>query len=98
MTSHAVGSLEYLRDKYGDIFSKELGTIKSFRAKLSVRSGESPKFFKPRPSGELLKTNWIDWNVRESWRELPIVTGPPRLWLCQRLMGVSGSAVILKSQ
>ena len=45
MTSHAVGSLEYLRDKYGDIFSKELGTIKSFRAKLSVRSGESPKFF-----------------------------------------------------
>ena len=46
--NHAVGSLDYLLDKYGDIFTDELGTIKSFCAQLDVKPGEKPKFFKPR--------------------------------------------------
>ena len=33
-SKHAVGSLEYLLDKYGDFFKDELGTIKSFQAEL----------------------------------------------------------------
>ncbi len=44
MCSHAVGSLEYLLDKYNE----ELGTIKSFSAKLHVKPDETPKFYKPR--------------------------------------------------
>ena len=41
--NHAVGSLDYLLDKYGDIFTDELGTIKSFCAQLDVKPGEKPK-------------------------------------------------------
>ncbi len=44
MRSHAVGSLEYVLDKYHDIFSEELGTIKSFSAKLHVKH---PSFISP---------------------------------------------------
>ena len=46
--SHPLGSLDYLLDKYSDLFRGELGTIKSFMAKLHVPSGEKPRFFKPR--------------------------------------------------
>ena len=48
ISTHSTGSLEYLLDKYGDIFKSELGTIKSFAAKLEVRPGEQPKFCKSR--------------------------------------------------
>ena len=53
--SHTVGSLEYLLDKYSDVFSQELGTIKSFTAKLHVDPNEKPKFFKPRTVPYVLK-------------------------------------------
>ena len=42
------GSLNYLLDKFNDVFMGKLGTIKSFCAKLSLKAGEEPKFFKPR--------------------------------------------------
>ena len=48
VSQHAVGSLDYLLDKYGDIFVDELGTIKSFSAKLHVNPQEKPKFYKVR--------------------------------------------------
>lgn len=48
VSSHPKGSLEYLLDKYGDVFTEGLGTIKSQVAKLHVKSGERPKFFKSR--------------------------------------------------
>ena len=42
------GSLNYLLDKFSDVFTGKLGTIKSFSAKVSLKAGEEPKFFKPR--------------------------------------------------
>ena len=42
------GSLEYLLDKYTEIFSEELGTIKSFCAELNVDPAVKPTFFKAR--------------------------------------------------
>ena len=48
VSKHAMGSLEYLLDKYGDLFKDELGTIKSFQAELHVNPEVRPKFFKPR--------------------------------------------------
>ena len=48
VSEHARWSLEYLLDKYGDLFKDELGTIKSFQAELHVKLEERPKFFKPR--------------------------------------------------
>lgn len=45
---HPRGSLQYVLDKYSDIFSVELGTIKSYSVKLSVKSEVQPKFFRPR--------------------------------------------------
>ena len=47
VSEHAVGSLEYLLDKYGDLFNEELGSIKSLKAELHVKPKEKPKFFKP---------------------------------------------------
>ena len=49
VSRHAEGSLEYLLDKYGDLFKEELGTIKSFQAELHVKPEEKPRFFKSRP-------------------------------------------------
>ena len=46
VSQHAVGSLDYLLDKYGDIFVDELGTIKSFSAKLHVNLKTSLNFTK----------------------------------------------------
>ena len=41
-------SLDYLLDKFSEVFTEKLGAIKSFSAKLSLKEGEEPKFFKPR--------------------------------------------------
>ena len=46
ITSHTKGSLECILEKYDDVFCKELGTIKTFNAKLHVDPNVSPKFFK----------------------------------------------------
>lgn len=48
ISKHEEGSLEYLLNKYAEIFSEELGTIKSFYAKLNVDPAVKPKFFKAR--------------------------------------------------
>ena len=41
-------SLDFLLDKFSEVFTEKLGAIKSFSAKLSLKEGEEPKFFKPR--------------------------------------------------
>ena len=41
-------SLDYLLDKFSEVFTEKLGAIKSLSAKLSLKEGEEPKFFKPR--------------------------------------------------
>ena len=38
-----------LRNRYEEVFSEKLGTITPFQAKLNVKPGAQPKFFKPRP-------------------------------------------------
>ena len=48
VSQHAVGSLNYLLDKYGDLFTVELGTIKSFQAESHVKPEDPAKFFKAR--------------------------------------------------
>ncbi len=60
MRSHAVGSLEYLLDKYHDVFNEELGTIKSFSAKLHVKPDETPKFYKPHSVPYTLRSSIED--------------------------------------
>ena len=49
VSKHAERSVEYLVDKYGELFLDELGTIKSFQAELRVEPQDRPKFFKARP-------------------------------------------------
>ena len=41
-------TLKALLDKHSALFNDELGTIKSFQAKLNVRPEAQPKFFRPR--------------------------------------------------
>ena len=56
VSQHAVGSLEYLLDKYGDLFVEELGTIKPFSAKLHVNPQDKTKFYKTRTVPYALKS------------------------------------------
>ena len=35
-------------DKYGDVFAKELGTLKGFKAKLTLKPDLKPQFCRPR--------------------------------------------------
>ena len=56
VSQHAVGSLDYLLDKYGDLFVNELGTIESFSAKLHVNPQDKPKFYKARTVPYALKS------------------------------------------
>ena len=44
-----------LLQKYDELFREGLGTVTDIRAKLSVRAGSKPKFFKPRPVPYALK-------------------------------------------
>jgi hypothetical protein len=65
-----MGSLDALLEKYDDIFSDELGTIKTFEAKLDVDPEATPKFFKARSLFEVpSKMSWTGESVRESWRK-----------------------------
>ena len=49
--------LEYLLDKYSNIFSEELGTIRSFCAELNVDPTVKPKFFKARTVPYVLRSS-----------------------------------------
>ena len=42
VSKHASGNLEYLLDKYGDLFKNELGTV---QAELNVKPQDRPKFY-----------------------------------------------------
>ena len=41
--------LERLIDDYSEVFKDEIGTFKSAKAKLALKEGSQPKFFKARP-------------------------------------------------
>ena len=49
VTESAPKSLESLLQKYGEVFSSKPGTMKDFEAKLTVKPGTKPRFFRPRP-------------------------------------------------
>ena len=40
--------LKAVIDKYGDVFTNELGTLKGFKAKLTVKPDTKPQFCRPR--------------------------------------------------
>ena len=44
----AASQFDELLREYGEIFRDELGTLKTFKATLSVKPGAAPKFFRPR--------------------------------------------------
>ena len=55
-TAEAVdGSVKSLLEKYRDVFSSELGLVKSFEAKLEVKPDTPPCFKRPRPVPFALK-------------------------------------------
>ena len=56
LQEQAATSLEDLLARYSELFSEELGTIKSFRAKLNVDPQANPKFYKARTVPYALKS------------------------------------------
>lgn len=48
-TSITRTAVDDLVNKYSDVFSPELGTLKGVKAKLTVKEGAQPKFLKARP-------------------------------------------------
>ena len=51
---------EDMRSKYSSLFDGSLGTVKGVTAKLHVKDGATPKFFKPRPVPYALKAKISD--------------------------------------
>lgn len=56
LREHAIESLDDLLERYSELFTEELGTIKSFCAKLNVDPEACPKFFKARTVPYALKS------------------------------------------
>ena len=48
-------TLKSVLDKYSDVFKKELGTLKGFKAKLTLKPGSKPQFCRPRQVPHVLK-------------------------------------------
>ena len=48
-------TLKSVLDKYSDVFKKELGTLKGFKAKLTVKLSSKPQFCRPRQVPYALK-------------------------------------------
>ena len=48
-------NLDSMLEEHKDVFKDELGTMKGVKAKLFVKPGSSPKFFKPRSVPHALK-------------------------------------------
>ena len=55
--STSTTELDSLLMKYPSVFEDKLGTMKHFRAKLEIKEGATPKFFRPRPVPFALKEN-----------------------------------------
>ena len=80
-------TVENLIKKYEELFQPGVGTLKGYKAKLSLKQGSVPKFFKPRCVPHAMKTS-IEKELdrleaegvleRISWNEyaLPIVAVP----------------------
>ena len=47
-TSNNQMELDLLISKYPSVFDDKLGTMKTFSAKLDLKPGSKPKFFRPR--------------------------------------------------
>ena len=47
--------LDTLLEKYAEVFSEELGTIKPFQVKLFLKEGAKPKFCRTRPVPYVMK-------------------------------------------
>ena len=49
-------TVENLIKKYDELFQQGVGTLKGYKAKLSLKQGAVPKFFKPRSVPHAMKT------------------------------------------
>ena len=47
--------LEKLLDEYGEVFQNEIGTLKSTKAKLTLKGNSQPKCYKARPVAYAMK-------------------------------------------
>jgi hypothetical protein len=47
--------LEHILQKNGDLFKEELGTMKNIKAKVNLKEGQEPKYFKARPMAYAMK-------------------------------------------
>ena len=56
-TSNNQMELDLLISKYPSVFDDKLGTMKTFSAKLDLKPGSKPKFFRPRPVPFALREN-----------------------------------------
>ena len=55
VSSDAVKRVEALREKYGDVFDAQLGTLKQLQASINLTEGAQPKFCKARPVAYALR-------------------------------------------
>ena len=56
-TSNNQMELDLLIRKNPSVFDDKLGTMKTFSAKLDLKPGSKPKFFRPRPVPFALREN-----------------------------------------
>ena len=88
--------LDLLISKYPSVFDNKLGTMKTFSAKLDLKPGSKPKFFRPRPVPFALREN-IEQELQRledasiitkvsysSWAAL-IVAVPKKRWQTENL-------------
>ena len=54
-TSVAINPLDNLVSKYSKVFRSELGTMTQYKAKLTLKEGAKPRFWRPRPVPFALK-------------------------------------------
>ena len=60
--------LEELLDKYSEVFQDDIGTLKSTKAKLTLKGGSQPKFCKARPIPYAMKPR-VDVELKNLERE-----------------------------
>ena len=54
-TSVAINPLDNLVPKYSKVFRSELGTMTQYKAKLTLKEGAKPRYWRPRPVPVALK-------------------------------------------
>ena len=54
-------SVDGLLKKYAEVFKDEMGTLKDYKANLSLKDSAVPRFVKPRPVPFANSNGWLVW-------------------------------------